>query len=487
MADDPKAPPGSDPSDKPLVTPRRQPILDRAKLNGPLEERVAVLTDHVNTLSGRVAAIDSDGSEENATDISATAPPVRSRRFTRTGTIKSEEGLNELLQGVKPASLPPGDAEDAPVEPPRAAPAPVRWRGAMMPVASHRRRLKLVIVGSQILAFTLLLIGIALGWLIFSDQDPSRSQTVVRPDTPPVERRNTTDPYSNMGASDHAIQAADAALKAERAGDLALAAQLYEEIRKQQITLPGLSYQTGLLAARLGDPTQADLVLNRAVQEGEAVAAAYYVRATWAGSRGDYATAGRSFQAAARGEPFSARSFFYWAECLRRNGQPTSALGRFEQALNRPSTEAEAAYIRFKRDLAMVEIGNDQQFQLDLAAKLRRPDASGESVLLAAANDLTQGAYTAAADHLRRAALLLPPDEYAVRVADYLFQSQTRHKEVAALLAVIKPPAPLPETLKEGMYGPPPPPDKSFVDPAVERIQEADPGNWPAARIVAEP
>jgi tetratricopeptide (TPR) repeat protein len=459
---------------------------------------VAVLTDYVNNLSGRVVAPTDDGTQAS-TDISATTAPVRSRRFTRTGTIKGEESLNDLLQGAKPPSASPNDpAPVAPAAtdstgtppddaPPSAPPAkPARRLGPMMTVASHNRRMKLVIFGSQFLSFTLLVLGVGLGWLIFAEDSSSERPGGTNRAAHADEKRNTADPYAIMGASDHAIQAAESALKAERAGDFSSADKLYDEIRQQQMILPGLYYQAGITAARGGDLPKSDLALLHSVQEGEQVAASYYFRATWAGSRGDYTSAADSFQAAARGEPFSARPFFFWAECLRRKGQPTAALVRFDQALLRSCTDADAEYIRFKHNLALVEIGNDLKFQMELADKLARPNVTGDSVLLAAANDLTTGAFTAGADHLRQASKLLSPEEYSVKVADYLFQSQSRRKELTPLLTTANLPSVAAAPLKPGEFGPPAP-EKPFVDPAVQRIQEADPAAWPAPRILVGP
>ncbi len=491
MADAPNPQNPDKPSDPLSTVPRRrQPPIDRTKTSGnsALEDQVSRLADRVSSLTDRLV-----GEEEASSGSAASAAsvPLRERRFSRTGTVNGEESLNDLLQGGKVAAtthtpeVPSEQAGEetgaAPAKPAPRASTATAVRSASKSAAAHRRQLKLVIVASQILGFSLLLIGFGMGWLFFSNPDASRGQSSANPAPVAREPKNVVDPLAALGASDESLKAVDAALKAERSNDFPVAATLYEAMRRDEVNAPGLNYQAAIAAVRRGDLVEADLRLTSSINNGENIGACYYIRATFAGSKGDYATASRTFQAAARAEPFSSRPFFFWAECLRRDGHPLSAVDRFDEALQRPCLPADGDYIQFKRNLARVESANDPKFLAEVASKAADPNASGDSLLLAAALELSQSALApAAAAHLKRASTApgMTPSEFALKLSDYAFQSHSRRAEVAGILQAAR------EKRAADEPKPVPPATRApFTDPAIQGIQDADPGNWPSPTI----
>ena len=186
-----------------------------------------------------------------------------------------------------------------------------------------------------------------------------------------------------------------------------------------------------------------------------------------------------------------------------------AAISRFDEALRRPCQPVDADYIRFKRNLAVIEAGNDAKFESDLADKIHQPKVDGDWLLLAAANDLLQGAFIAGAEHLRHAAQVLPPSGFAEKVADFVFQSQSHVPNLAPILtaakitepAVVVPPSESTKPTSAAATGSsasktPPPPDivsdapmiptpvaPVSNDPAVWSIEKADPGAWPAPSV----
>ena len=147
--------------------------------------------------------------------------------------------------------------------------------------------------------------------------------------------------------------------------------------------------------------------------------------------------------------------------------------------------------IIFKQRLARIEVGNDTSFQAELAAQLDREDVSGETWLLAAANEISRAAFPAAVEDLRRAAHLLPPALLRSRLRDYVFQAQARQPDLAAFWSSLAPaPAGVPAATPAGTSAatpvgnptatppPAPPPVRTLVDPATRGLAEADPACW---------
>lgn len=455
---------------------RPQPIERTKQAAAPQEDPMTLLAQ----LAGRLA----EGSREpeNGADAGYATGPTRARRFSRTGTIKGEEGLTELLEGGRamPAD-PAGPAAGAAQVSPAGADGSLQRRGPVISVAQHKQRLKILMVGSQVFGLTLLALGLLLGWLIFVPREPTAPAESAADPAVDVQARQAAAEGTVAGASDRALKTVSAALQAGQKGEIEDAIHLYQDMPRQSLAAPGLEYQLAVAAVRQADLSQADVHLTRSLLNGENVAACRYIRATWAGSQGNYINAARSFEMAARGDPFSARPFFFWAECLRRSGSPLKAIEQLDEALRRPCMAADADYIGYKRKLAMVEAG-DPALEAEIADKVRQPKPAGEWWMLAAAKDLRQDAWQVAAEHLRRASQTLPPAEFAEKVDDYLFQSQNNHPELAPLLAlnVVKPPA------DGGKASPTPAPGApaDFIDPAVWTIQKADPAAWPSPKVV---
>ena len=132
--------------------------------------------------------------------------------------------------------------------------------------------------------------------------------------------------------------------------------------------------------------------------------------------------------------PPTGKYFFYWGECLRREGKPQAAVTAFEQALERPYTAEDGDLYLFKQRLAKVELGHDEVFNAELASHLKQPPVGGEWLLLAAAQDFEHQAYASAGERLKQATDRLPSAVYAAITHDYLFQAQAKRSEVATQL-----------------------------------------------------
>ena len=264
------------------------------------------------------------------------------------------------------------------------------------------------------------------------------------------------------------METVDKALKDEKAGNLDAARRAYNDAIARRVGLPGAEYRLALLAIQRGDLRDADVHLVHSTAAGEMVADCDYIRATFAGSQGNFGEAGRQLEGATRAEPFNAKWYFCWGECLRRQGKPRAALAVFEQALDRPFSREEGDLYFFKIGLAKIEAGGDDEFNAALDQHLHQRNAAGDWLLLGAARELDHAAYTAAAEYLAKAEKAMTPGLFESRVQDYSFRTHAGEPDVAAYLS--RPPRP--DVTEAG---------RSVMDPASWLPERADPGSWPSS------
>ena len=271
-------------------------------------------------------------------------------------------------------------------------------------------------------------------------------------------------------ASPEAGAVADQVLDAIQHGRVMEASSLLEGAHRRRLRLPGMNYQGALLAFHQGDESKAEDWIDAAIAANEFVPECLYLRANHAAAAGDFEEAVKAMEAAARAAPFTPRYFFFWAECLRRKGNPALALPQFNQALRCRPTTADADLILFKMRLAIIESGKDANFEKQLADKLGQEPVSPDTLLLAAANEVNRSAYPAAAGYLRRAASLLPPATLRLRLRDYLFRAQANRPDLAKVWTDLLPP--------NAQDASKPAKASVCVDPATRGLGEADPSGW---------
>ncbi len=217
------------------------------------------------------------------------------------------------------------------------------------------------------------------------------------------------------------------------------ARRAYNEAVARRVGLPGAEYRLALLAIQRGDIVDADLHLVHSTAAGEMVAGCDYIRATFAGSQGNFGEAGRQLEGATRAEPFNGKWYFCWGECLRRQGKPRAALAVLEQALDRPFSREEGDLYVFKIGLAKIEAGGDDEFNAALDQHLQQKNVPGDWLLLAAARELDRAAYPAAAEYLAKAEKVMPPELFDVAGAGLLLSTR---REGAGSRRVPEPSAP---------------------------------------------
>ncbi len=338
------------------------------------------------------------------------------------------------------------------------------WAGTTPEAGLHRwweRRPTLgVLLGAQALGLFLLVAGYLLG------HATAPSATRARGKGPGDAA--AADLFDESESRAQALQIANDGLQAEHSSDPDKARKIYESALTKHLSPVGTNYRLALLAVQRNDRLDAEQRLERSRLDGENVADSCYVLARLAADKGDFEEAATQLQRATLAQPFNGRFFFYWGELLRRQGKPQAAVAAFEQALVRPYTAESGDLYLFKQRLAKVEFGHDEAFSTELADHLKAVPVGAEWLLLAAAQELDQEAYPAAAEHLRQASDRMPAAIYAGLTHDYFFQTYAKRSEVASLLSRTV-------NLDISAAGP------TVLDPGSWSPERGDPGTWASA------
>ena len=418
-----------------------------------IQEKLASLADSVKVLQTQVG-----GGEQ------VVEPEPKTRRMKRFQRATGEE----LADPETATSAPVPDAEARGDEaalnkniawPRQSQPdeAPAGLGARAMDYA--RRHPNILFVLAQGVGLGLLVLGYWLGQSGTGDEE----DRLAGPDAKAMARPSAGDLLLlRNGVSDRALEAANTALHAEKTGDLKTAHDLWQGVVAARMPLPGAEYRLAILDIQRGDLPAADIHLSNSLSAGEMMASCYFINACFAGKKSNYPEAARQLGNAVRIEPLNAKYLFCWGEALRRAGKSQAGIDTIAKALDRPASPAELALFVFKQRLARAEAGHDAAFDAEVADHLSKGPVEGDWLLLAAAQDLGRAAYPAAADHLKAAARVLPPEAYSLRVHDYLFQGHAGNDLVGPLVKVAPPPA----------SGDP-------LDPSAWPAGEADPAVWP--------
>ncbi len=452
-----------EPDGKPI----RSPISRRA---APESERPSEPT-HFDQIASLADSVKLLASQLNANRPSE--PPAPSERVLRRRTINR---FQRRADAPEETDASPGEEDDAPEASATADPGEsnedfdrnrnIAWPRSQPPTSPVRRKKRsttvpmLVLLGCNL---AMLALGLVLG------QSPAPATTTPKDaKASPGAASVPADALGPQSVNDRVLATINKALTDEKAGDLDTARRAYNEAVARRVGLPGAEYRLALLAVQRGDIVDADLHLVHSTKAGEMVAGCDYIRATFAGSQGNFGEASRQLEGATRAEPFNGKWYFCWGECLRRQGKPHAGLTALEQALDRPFSREEGDLYLFKIGLAKIESGGGDEFNASLDQHLQQKNVPGDWLLLAAARELDHAAFPAAAAYLAKAEKVMTPETFDMRVQDYFFHAHAHEPDVAAYLG-----RPLrPDTSEAG---------RTIMDPASWTPERADPGSWPSS------
>jgi tetratricopeptide (TPR) repeat protein len=280
----------------------------------------------------------------------------------------------------------------------------------------------------QLIILVFLGAGFLLGRATLSRHAPV---TAKRPASLPAE--SDKEPTSLSAAGMNLI---DEGIAAEHAGDPQKAAALFDQVRHSSGHVEGLDYQLAALAYQRKDPASALILVNRSIARNEYVSECYALRGLIMNSRGVFRGL-PDFQAAAQADPFDAKSFFFWGEALRRAGKLREAVVHLREAAARAQNPWDAALYEMKVRLTQIELGEGKDLAAAIEAQLALPSPPASWLLTAAAQELHDGDYPAAAHNLERTRPMLGPTLMAATLRDYFFLGYADKPAVAPVFAAI--------------------------------------------------
>ena len=368
--------------------------------------------------------------------LQRTTLPKEQRKFQRfdreSNPPETVAAPVQPAAGTPPESRSADDRSAAPPEdektyPPVSRPVPIALTGG-----TSGRRAKSVATRQPRLWLALELGALALLVVVFL-----LGRASVRKVAPPTG----AEPGASSGAlNPEAAKMIDEAMAAEQDRDFDKATDLLLKVQREFPQVRDLDFRLANLALEQGDSAKALLSLYQAITKGEQAAAAYKLRGSIYNRKGSLAKGGMTrgmndFEAATMVDPFSAENFYYWGEALRHAGKPQAALVKLQQAMDRlRDPELEAEY-RLKIRLTMIELGREQEFAPEMAAKLAEDPPPPDWLLTAAAIDLQHHDFAEAANYLERASHLMDKELFAIRMRDYFFFSYRFEKPLAKYFA----------------------------------------------------
>ena len=142
-----------------------------------------------------------------------------------------------------------------------------------------------------------------------------------------------------------------------------------------------------------------------------------------------------SFASAVARDPARPDFYFFWGECLRRDGKPLEAVSRFRSALLRNQYENAEGLYQLKLWLSQIQADHEEASgtnkEIDTALALPRPPY--EALFAAAARQLKAQHPKEAADFIRRAQMVAEPAVFRVIMQDPTFLEEAARPEIAPL------------------------------------------------------
>ncbi len=450
--------PEMDPAESSPLFLGRRPLYKRSEPAPSAEEQLANVIDFLQKLQTNIRNTTPAAEAPSAAALGLSL--LQLRRLSRTGVVPDHFEIGVLPKPPRVEPPPPADPDPAPAaqevaKSPEILPssAPVRLK------RSHA--VSLVLIG-MLCCVTLCLVAYLWTRLGPLPRASVGARTPVGHGTP--------GPTPEPEVSEEALNLASLALEAIQQNDLKRASDILTKAQKQGVALPGLNYQAALLAFNQGQREEAENAIERSIAANEAVADCWYLRANSTFFTEGPAKAAEDFEQSVQAAPFSPRFYFFRAECLRRNGNATAAVAQFQQALRCRPSSTDTELILFKIGLTKIETNTDLIFKTELRDRLAQEPVSGDTLLLAAADAISRNEFAEAAEFLKRAALDLPPRIFQSRIRDYVFQTQIKQPDIAAVVKL---------TLSVGVPGQTTPRSgRVLIDPATRSLAEADPAGW---------
>ncbi len=224
----------------------------------------------------------------------------------------------------------------------------------------------------------------------------------------------------------------DAAFTANKAGQFADARQRFNVLADRYPNWTSMRIEAARATLYEHDFDAAGKILST-IQRSGANVDAEFLSGLLEMTTQTYDKAEPAFARAVALDPARADIFYFWGECLRREGKPQDAAEKFRQALIRNQYETTEGLYLLKLWLSIIQA--DQEAAKDVNAKIDADLASGHpsgpALFAAASREIKAARYKEAGAHIGQAQKVMEPAVFRVVLQDPTFLQENFRPELA--------------------------------------------------------
>ncbi len=224
----------------------------------------------------------------------------------------------------------------------------------------------------------------------------------------------------------------DAAFDANKKGRYDDARRRFSLLREKHPEWPSMAIEVARTCLYQHDTQEAQNILGVLIANG-LTPDAEFILALLHLTNQEYDLAETSFGLAVALDPGRPDFYFFWGECLRRDGKPQEAIGKFRAALLRNQYENSEGLYQLK--LWLSEIQADQEEASgggkEIDAALSQPHPPYEALFAAAARAIKVRRFSDAADFIRQAQGFTEPAVFRVILQDPTFMEESMRPQLA--------------------------------------------------------
>lgn len=147
----------------------------------------------------------------------------------------------------------------------------------------------------------------------------------------------------------------------------------------------------------------------------------------------EFDAAETSFALACALDPARADFYYFWGECLRRDGKPQEAMEKFRAALLRNQYENAEGLYQLKLWLSEIQADKEESSGAgrEIDGALGQPRPPYEALFAAAGRAIKVGRFSDAADFMRKAQEITEPSVFRVILQDPMFLEESTRPQLA--------------------------------------------------------
>ena len=236
-----------------------------------------------------------------------------------------------------------------------------------------------------------------------------------------------------LGPLDPKVQAeVDDAFEATKQGRYPEARQRFTALREKHPEWPSMAVEASRDALYEHDTQTAQNILgvltaNRLTPDADFMLALLHL------TNKEFDLAEISFGTAVALDPARSDFYYFWGECLRRDGKPQEAIGKFRSALLRNQYENSEGLFRLKLWLSEIQADKEEATGggKEIDAALAQPDPPYEALFAAAGRAVKVGRFADAAAFISKAQVITEPAVFRVVMQDPTFLEESAQPQLA--------------------------------------------------------